>query len=238
MNANIENQTSYEHIKIVHNSKEYLLKSGETISLSVEDNNSKIKLYVSEKNNVLINWLFALFDGMVHEESVVNSLICDTSFNILPSQTNAKLILKDLQYRDDNNGFIYDSVFVDCDENVITNLSYELTDTTKARKKSLFYYICIVSWMPVLILLLILSLLTGDIGFIFAGVIVLLCFSVPGWKKAYKTKKYYSSEYANEVLLSQFNKQKANSGNPVVPEPKGLLDKFLHKILDFIFKRK
>lgn len=238
MSVNIKNQTSYKQIKIVHDSKEYLLKEGETVSVSLADNNSKIEVYVSEKNNVSLNWLFAMIDGFVSEESVINSLVCNFTFDIVSYQTDTLIILKDLQYRDDNNGYIYNSVYIDCNNNTIANLSYELTDTQTIRKKSLFYYIGIVSWMPVLIVLLMLTILFEELGYIFAGILLFFVFSVPSFKKAYKTKKFYSTEYANEVLLSQFNKQKANSGNPVIPEPKGFVEKTIHKILDFIFKKK
>lgn len=238
MNVNINNQTSYKQIIIVHNNKEYYLKSGETACVSIEDNYSKIKVYVLEKNKVLFNWLFALVDGFVSEESVVNSLVCNLTFDIVSYQTDTLITLKDLQYRDDNNGYIYNSVYADCNNNTIANLSYELTDTQAVRKKSLFYYIGIVSWMPVLIVLLILTILFEELGCIFAGALLFFVFSVPSFKKAYKTKKFYSTEYANEVLLSQFDKQKANYGNPVIPEPKGFIEKTIHKILDFIFKKK
>lgn len=238
MNVIINNQTTFKQVLIVYNNKEYLLKKGETACVSIEDNYSKIKVYVLEKNKVLFNWLFAFIDGFVSEESVVNSLVCNATFDIQSQQTDSLITLKDLQYRDDNNGYIYNSVYADCNNNTIANLSYELTDTQAVRKKSLFYYIGIVSWMPVLIVLLILTILFEELGYIFAGALLFFVLSVPSFKKAYKTKKFYSTEYANEVLLSQFDKQKANYGNPVIPEPKGFIEKTIHKILDFIFKKK
>lgn len=238
MNVNITNRTSYNQICLIINNKEYTICKDESFSVCVTDSCLRVKVFVIEKNKVLINWLFALIDGFVSEESVVNSLVCNLTFDIVSYQTDTLITLKDLQYRDDNNGYIYNSVYADCNNNTIANLSYELTDTQAVRKKSLFYYIGIVSWMPVLIVLLILTILFEELGYIFAGALLFFVFSVPSFKKAYKTKKFYSTEYANEVLLSQFDKQKANYGNPVIPEPKGFIEKTIHKILDFIFKKK
>ncbi len=238
MNVNITNRTSYNQICLIINNKEYTICKYESISVCITDSCLRVKVFVIEKNKVLINWLFALIDGFVSEESVVNSLVCNLTFDIVSYQTDTLITLKDLQYRDDNNGYIYNSVYVDCNNNTIANLSYELTDTQAVRKKSLFYYIGIVSWMPVLFVLLILTILFEELGYIFAGALLFIVFSVPSFKKAYKTKKFNSTEYANEVLLSQFDKQKANYGNPVIPEPKGFIEKTIHKILDFIFKKK
>ncbi|MBR3802848.1 MAG: hypothetical protein IKK37_05295 [Clostridia bacterium] len=238
MNVNITNRTSYNQIRFIINNKEYTLNKDESISVSVSDNNLIVKVLVIEKNKVLINWLFALIDGFVSEESVINSLVCNASFYIPASTTDCSVTFKDLQHRDDDNGYIYDSVYIDCNNAEITNLSYELTDTVKAHKKSLFCYIALVSGMPINIILLILMLIFKDIGFIFAGVLILLFFTIPSLKKAYKTKKYYSTEYANDVLVAKFEELKANSGNPVIPEAKGVIEKSVHKALDFIFKKK
>lgn len=82
MNINIINQTSYKQLIIVYNGVEFLSKRDETISLNILPNDSKIELLLSEKNTVILNLLFAIIDGFVDGESVINSLYCDATIPI------------------------------------------------------------------------------------------------------------------------------------------------------------
>ena len=197
MQLNIVNESSYKNLKIICNGKTYSLNKDNTITSLDIDNNTNVEIQVFEKNRVLLNLLFALVDGFVDGESVINSLVCDLSFDICETDDLQTLIIKDLEYRDDKNGYIYESVYI---ENInVSNLVYRLTNTAKTRKKALFYYVFIVSWLPVILALLgYYFLVKGNVLAILASILILLVFAIPSWKKASRVKKYYSNEFANE----------------------------------------
>lgn len=237
MNINIINQTSYKQLIIVYNGVEFLSKRGETVSLNILPSDSKIELLLIEKNMVILNLLFAIIDGFVDGESVTNSLYCDATIHVASQPSNNTIILKDLEYRDDKNGYIYESVYIK-DDGITKNISYNLRNTDKARKRALFYYKFVVSWLPIIIVLLGYYLLfKGNILAIFASLLILVVFSIPSWRKASKVKKYYSSEYANQVLLNYIDKQNSKEENNRLNVPNDFLGKSLYKTLDFLFKR-
>lgn len=81
-------------------------------------------------------------------------------------------------------------------------------------------------------------LFKGNILAIFASLLIFLVFTIPSWRKASKVKKYYSTEYANQVLLNYADKQNFNEENNSFNVPNDFLGKSLYKTLDFLFKRK
>lgn len=238
MNINIINQTSYKQLIIVYNGVEFLSKRDETISLNILPNDSKIELLLSEKNTVILNLLFAIIDGFVDGESVINSLYCDATIHVASQSSNNTIILKDLEYRDDKNGYIYESVYI-IDDGITKKVSYNLKNTDKARKRALFYYNFVVSWLPIIVVLLGYYLLfKGNILAVFASLLIFVVFTIPSWRKASKVKKHYSTEYANQVLLDYADKQNFNEENNSFNVPNDFLGKSLYKTLDFLFKRK
>lgn len=237
MNINIINQTSYKQLIIVYNGVEFFSKRDETISLNILPNDSKIELLLSEKNTVILNLLFAIIDGFVDGESVINSLYCDATIYVASQSSNNTIILKDLEYRDDKNGYIYESVYIK-DDGITKKVSYNLKNTDKARKRALFYYNFVVSWLPIIVVLLGYYLLfKGNILAVFASLLIFVVFTIPSWRKASKVKKYYSSEYANQVLLDQVDKQNSKENKNYFDVPNDLLSNSVYKTLDFLFKR-
>lgn len=235
MKINIVNKSSYNNLNLICNGKTFPLRKDNTITDLDIDNNAKIEIQVLEKNKVLLNLLFALVDGFIDGESVVNSLVCDVSFNICETNDFQTLIIKDLEHRDDKNGYIYESVFIE--NNNVDNLLYSLTNTDKARKKALFYYVFVVSWLPVISALLgYYFLAKGNVLAILASILILFVFAIPGWKKASRVKKYYSSEFANEILNSEYRKIIANGTK--TDEPKDIIGQATYKALDLLFKKK
>ena len=82
MQLNIVNESSYKNLNIICNGKTFSLNKDNTITSLDIDNNTNVEIQVFEKNRVLLNLLFALVDGFVDGESVINSLVCDLSFDI------------------------------------------------------------------------------------------------------------------------------------------------------------
>lgn len=186
---------------------------------------------------ILLNLLYAVVDGFVDGESVINSLYCDITLDITSQQSNNIIILEDLEHRDDKNGYIYESVFIKADC-IIKNISYNLKNTNKARKKALFYYIFIVSWLPIILSLLGYYLLfKGNVLAVFASLLIFMIFTIPSWRKASKVKKYYSNEYAKQVLLHQFDKLKYEKQKNNFDAPNDVLSKSVYKTLNFLFKK-
>ena len=234
MQLNIVNESSYKNLKIICNGKTFSLNKENAITSLDIDNSTNVEIQVFEKNRVLLNLLFALVDGFVDGESVINSLVCDLSFDICETDDLQTLIIKDLEYRDDKNGYIYESVYI---ENInVSNLVYRLTNTAKTRKKALFYYVFIVSWLPVILALLsYYFLVKGNVLAILASILILLVFAIPSWKKASRVKKYYSNEFANEKLNAEYKNLITNNNTN---EPKDIIGKATYKALDLLFKKK
>lgn len=232
MNLRIINQSSFKSVCVILNDRQCTLKKGESLDDIAVSDNEKIEIRISEKSNVRLNLLFAIIDGFVDGESVIHSLICHASFSIKEIGTEQTVILRDLEYRDDKHGYIYESVYAE-NEN-IENLSYSLQETQYARKKSLFYYIFLVSWLPVVLVISALSLIPGNLPIILLALLVLLVFTIPSWRKAVKVKTYYSDTFANEVLLGKISAMQQNEEY----QPQGVIEKATFKVLDFLFKKK
>lgn len=237
MNINIINKTSYNQVGIIYKETQLAIKKDESVLLDISSDEPKIEVLIYDKNRVLLNLFFALIDGFIDGESVINSLYCNVMFNIGFQEENTTVVLKDLEYRDDKNGYIYESVYIEHDN--IKDTLYSLTNTDNAQKKAWFYYIFLVSWLLVIIVLLGYYLLfKGNILTIFASVLIFFMFTIPSWKKALKIKKYYNSEYANEVLLAQVAKQKQNKHNNVNQKTDNALWNSVYKAVDFLLKNK
>ena len=235
MYLNIINNSSYKTLNIICNGNSFLLKKDDIISNLNTDDNCHIEIQISENNKVLLNLLFALIDGFVDGESVINSLVCNVSFDINTIEDSQTIVIKDIEHRDDKNGYIYESVYPE--NSSLKNITYSLTNTDKARKKALFYYIFVVSWLPVLIALSgYYFLVKGNVLAILTALLILLVFTIPSWKKANKMKKYYSSEYANEMLNKEY--EIITSDIKTTNEPTDIIGKATYKVLDFLFKNK
>ena len=235
MQLNIVNESSYKNLNIICNGNTFSLNKENTITNLDIYNNTNVEIQVLEKNRILLNLLFALVDGFVDGESVINSLVCDVSFDISESDDLQTIVIKDLEHRDDKNGYIYESVYIENDN--INNLVYRLTNTDKARKKALFYYVFIVSWLPFILALLgYYFLVKGNVLAILASILILLVFAIPSWKKASRVKKYYSNEFANEKLNAEYNK--IISKNNKTDMPKDVIGRATYKVLDLLFQKK
>ena len=235
MQLNIVNESSYKNLNIICNGNTFSLNKENTITSLDIYNNTNVEIQVLEKNRILLNLLFALVDGFVDGESVINSLVCDVSFDISESDDLQTIVIKDLEYRDDKNGYIYESVYIE--NNNINNLVYRLTNADKARKKALFYYVFIVSWLPFILALLgYYFLVKGNVLAILASILILLVFAIPSWKKASRVKKYYSNEFANEKLNAEYNK--IITKNNKTDMPKDVIGRATYKVLDLLFKKK
>lgn len=231
----VVNQT-YKKVRIENDCINYVLCAGEKANFFTADN-ANFKVDVLEKNMVLLNWLYALIDGFVDSESVVNSLVCNVSFSVINPHFDSVIVeLKDLEYRDDQNGYIYESVYVKCENGTVCDTKYTLTDVKKSRRKALFYYICVTSWLPVIMLLLGLFIDEPDFLTAVATIIILCVASVPSWRKAGKLKSYYTNEKADILLNKRIAQLMSNSGEQKEEHSKNFFNRMMFKFFDKIFK--
>lgn len=239
MNINIKNNTFYKQIAIVYNNREYILNKGDILPLCCDTNRIHILVYILDKNRVLFNWLYALIDGFINDESVVNVINCNAEFELYFTVLNhcETICIESLETRDGNQ-CIYDSIYLKNARMAVQKSRYFLTETKTQKNKSLFYQVFITSYLPILVLLLAYFLCTGNVFAAIAGTLILLVFSIPSWRKASKIKKYYSSENAQVFLSMEEIKQRQNNDKPVQEVPQDVIGKAVYNALDKILGKK
>lgn len=237
MNIKLKNETCVSQISIAYNTLTFLLKKNEEHLIEVDTSN--IRLYVSlpEENKVNFNWLFALIDGFVSEEHIISSFNCNFFVDLNLQEPVCEIVFRDLVARDDKNGYIYHSLLVQTRSADVLHIEYNMFNTEKSKKKTLFYFGFIASWVPILLVLTFIFIFKGNIITFVAIFLILLMFSIPSWRKATRVKYFYSNKKANEMLLSEYNRLKLNGWNTKV-EPNNSFDKVVFKIMDFAFNKK
>lgn len=237
MNLNIINNSSYDKLIVTVNGNRLILTKDESTSFYVAGDTADFEVLVLEKSKVFLNWFFAAIDGYIDDESVINDLVCNASFTVKEINSDVTVKLKSVDKRSDKNGYIYNSVYAESDGGFVGSLRYSLTDTQKARKKSLFYYIFVCSWFPLLLIALI--LLAAEVYFLSAVLAILgFAIAIPSWKKASKVKTFYKSETADRLLNEAVAEIIANGGKPKETVPESKFSKFIYRILDTIFGEK
>ena len=233
----LKNQTCFTELSVLYSGKTYCIKKNEQFELGVDSTNIELDVIVPEKNEVIVNWLFALIDGFFSEENIICSFNCNFKIDLCLIDDVSEIIFKNLYARDDKNGYIYNSLFVQTQNFKILNMKYRLFNTDKTRKKAMLYLIFITSWLPVLLFLLYQFLISGSVSMLVAFFVILIVFSIPNWKKANKTKIYFNDKKATEILVKEYERLKSNEWNPNI-RPKNCIDKTIFKILDSIFGKK
>lgn len=238
MNLIVKNCTTYKKIKVVCNQNQAILNKDEKFIFNIDTNEIELMVFIIDKNRVLFNLLFALIDGFISEESVVNVINCNASFTFsFADMTKDEFIcIDDLETRDGNQ-CVYNSVYLKSNNIATQHTNYHLTETKKQKKKSLFYHIFITSHLPTILFLLIYSICSGNVFALIASILILITFSIPSWKKASKLKIIYSDLNANKVLSVQEQKQRQNNGSPPTEIPSDIIGKAVYNILDKILKK-
>lgn len=233
----LKNDTCFPQINIIYKDASYLLKKDEIIELFVDSLKIELYVLVPEENTVTFNWLFALIDGFVSEENVICCFNCNLKVALCLTENTSEVVFKNIEARDDKNGYIYNSLFVLPRELNVNIMKYQLINTERSRRKALFYLIFLTSLLPFLIVLLIKFLSSGNVYAIIAFLVILILFSIPNWRKANRTKLYFNDVKATEMLVNEYKRLELNNWNTNI-EPEGSIDKAMFKILDFIFGKK
>lgn len=231
---NIINNSSYDKLIVTVNGNRLILTKDESTSFYVAGDTADFEVLVLEKSKVYLNWIYAVIDGYIYHESVINKLVCNTSFTVKEINSNVTVKLKNVDKISDKNDYIYNSVFAESDGGFVGNLRYSLTDTQKARKKSLIYYIFVCSWLPLLLIGLICLAIDVDFSSVVLAILG-FAMAIPSWKKASKVKTFYKSETADRLLNEAVAEIIANGGKPKETVPESKFSKFIYRILDTIF---
>lgn len=242
MLINLVNNTGFNNMKIQCDGCEYLLPSRGLVTVDVS-RNFRLRVLTQEKNSSTFNFIYALIDGFIDEESVVNAVHYDAEFDLVADDTEfVKTISIDpLEARNDKAGFIYFSVYLNSPHVHVTQTRYLPTDTKKQKSKSMFYLACVASalWLELPVILA--ALASGYYVILFSLLLFVSCWTIPAFKKAFRLKSYFAEETVISALKEKEIEYNNNNGGPAQYVPDTLLgkmvDKAVNKALDKIFKK-
>ncbi len=238
MTINFQNNTYYKQLMLVCDGREYILNKGVTLPIYTNSNNFHMTVCVSDKNRVMLNWLFILIDEFVDNDSVINALQCNAEFDLVfPDSCVCETIsIENLEVRDTEQ-CIYNSVYLNNNSMTVNRCGDYIKEWKKQKRKAMFYHIVVTSALPVLLFLLGWFLTRGDIWAGVVAILNLVFFSIPSWIKASRLKRFYNDDNAHTLLSMQDMMQRQNEGNPIVNEPTDFIGKTLWGILDKISKK-
>ena len=239
MLVNLLNNTSYKKIKVLCGGKEYFIRQNETVTVDIRER-FNMKIFTGEKNHLYYNFFDLLVDGWTDDEGIINDINYDAEFEIeaYGSDEVKGISVDNLEARDDHRQFIYNSVYLNSEKVKVLNTKYLPTDTKKQKRRSVFYLICLSSFLWALIPALVGIILNGSIWLLLVIAFLFFAFTVPSFKKAGRLKWHFSEEHIIASLKEKEMEYRSNGGKPVPPEPSGVIEKGLHKIFDKLFKRK
>lgn len=239
MTINFQNNTYHKEIKIICDGREYIINKGAVQTVFTNSNHIRLVVLVSDKNRVILNWIFILLDGFIDGDSVVNMLKCNAEYDLyFPENCVCETIsIEGLEVRDTDQ-CTYDSVYLQNNNLVITRYRYFLKEWKKQKRKAMFYHIVVTSALPVLLFLLGWFFSRGDVWALVVAVLNLSVFSIPSWIRATRLKRFYSDDNAQELLIMEDMMRRRNNGNPVINEPTDFIGKKIYKILDKFFGNK
>lgn len=239
MQIRLLNNTSYKKIKAVCDGKEYFIRQNESATVDTHES-FILKIFTGDKNHLYFNLFDLLVDGWTDDEGIINNINYDAEFELeADGAEGIKVItVDDLEARDDHRQFIYNSVYLNSESVKVLNTEYLPTDTKKQKRRSLFYLICLSSFLWALIPALVGIILSGSIWLLLVIAFLFFAFTVPSFKKAGRLKWHFSEEHIIASLQEKEMEYRSNGGKPIPSEPNGVIEKGLHKIFDKLFKRK
>lgn len=239
MIVNLLNNTEYKKIKVLCEGKEYFIAQNETVTVDVCER-FNLKIFTREKNHLYFNIFGLLVDGFTDEEGIINSINYDAEFKLeADGAEGMKTISVDsLEARDDYRQFIYNSIYLNSEDVRVLSTEYFPTDTKKQKRRSMFYLICLSSWLWLEIPLLVGAIVADSILALLAVMFFFIIGTIPSFKKASRLKWLFSEEHIIASLKEKENEYRAHGGKPAPIESNGLIEKTVHNFLDKIFKGK
>jgi len=149
MNINFQNNTYYKQLMLVCDGKKYFLNKNETIHIVTDSNQFTLKIFVPDKNRVILNWLFILLDGFIDGDSVINSLQCNTDFELkFPDYCVCEtIVINGLDTRDTEQ-CVYNGVYLQNNCMIMTRCWDSIKDWKNRKEKQCFIILLLLLLCP------------------------------------------------------------------------------------------
>lgn len=198
MKLEIINNSTYKNIKIICDNTEYNLNNSLIVNLNYDYH---IKIYIIEKNRFNFNLPAVLTSSFTHKDSWC-SIICNLEFDIdekLDAETieinNTCLVFK--------KRYTFETVEVNSLGGRIKNIEYSQTDTKEIRKKHSRFNLLITSFLPVIVLNIVLCIIDQDILFLLAAIFGFCIFSIPSFFDIQKFNKICINSDITQLILQK-----------------------------------
>ncbi|MBQ3128097.1 MAG: hypothetical protein IJC13_03540 [Clostridia bacterium] len=238
MQIRLLNNTSYKKIKAVCDGKEYFIRQNESATVDTHES-FILKIFTGDKNHLYFNLFDLLVDGWTDDEGIINNINYDAEFELVADGAEGIKVITvdDLEARDDHRQFIYNSVYLNSESVKVLNTEYLPTDTKKQKRRSWLYLVCLSSWIW-LIIPLVVGAFVADSPLPLLAALFFFVVGAPSFKKASRLKWYFSEEHIIASLQEKEMEYRSNGGKPIPPEPNGIIEKGLDKVLNTVFKKK
>lgn len=241
MNLRIVNETLYKKIRIKCDDKSVVMKKGESTTLSLDSQNSKIQIDILDKNRTFF-LITALLDlwwfEILTTDSAVFYLNCSTSFDIECNEASEILVLKYLDYTEKETHCDYSSVYIKNNNSKISNIKFFAENVNKVRNKTIRNLLLFVSGLPFIVLFLWLFVKEPDFSMLLVTLLIFSFFTIPSILKSIKIWKYCKNEYINMFLSQKEAILRQNNGEEPPVVPTNFVEKAISKLFDKLFKKR
>lgn len=233
MKINIINNSSYKHAYLFYDGKSYNLSDNHIFDVETNKiDTARFLIDIRDKNNVYPN-LVDLFFGILDPENPICKIKCSYVFDVESTLEYCSIIINDLISSNDN-GIIYESVFIYSENANIKTIDYKLGDVESTKKRYIFLQLFVLSSLPLTLFLIILCIINFSWGLISIVLLDILLLVFPAIKKIKQFNETCTDINARNILLNSELKQKNDISQLCKEETK--TEKFLFKLFDKIFK--
>lgn len=201
MKLEIFNNSTYENIMFICDNKEYRLGILQKFLDITTNAKSHIKIMILDENSFRFSLPSILTNSFTHKDSWCY-IKCNVEFDIETENEICKIEINNTR-TEYKKRYIFESFRIDAQDALITNIIYSQTDTTNIIKKHKKFNLLLTSFLPIILIDIVLCVVDQDILFLFAGLFGFLVFSIPSFADIKKFKKICTdSNIAQTVFKS------------------------------------
>ncbi|MCD7722782.1 MAG: hypothetical protein LUH82_02360 [Clostridiales bacterium] len=201
MKLEIFNNSTFDNIQIVFNDKEYKLSNEQKLLAINTDSKTHIKLMILDKNSFKFSLPAILTNSFTHKDSWC-FIKCNLELDIETENEICEIELNNIcsEYK---KRYIFESFSVNAKDAQITNIIYSQTDTADIVKKHKLFNLLLTSFLPIILISFVISIVGQDILCFFTGLFGFFVFTVPSLADIKKFNKICkNSDIAQTVLKS------------------------------------
>lgn len=233
MIINITNNSGYKNIYLCYDGITYNLSDNHIVDIETNKTNmARLLIDIRDKNNVYPN-LIDLFFGIFNPENSICKIKCSYVCEIESTNERCSLIVNDLA-SDNDNGIIYESVFIDSENANIKTIDYKLSDIESTKKRHNFLQLFVLSSLPLTLLLIILCIINFSWSLISIILLDVLLLVFPAIRKIKRFNEVCTDVNARNILLNSELKQRNNISK--LDKEEKITERVLFKLFDKIFK--